>query len=108
MPRPHLTWSRVFTGRKFGHYDSIRDTVMISSTLDQRTVEPFVVDFVLYHELLHKAMGARTVNGRRYVHTRDFYAAERRFPRHEEAEKILKRLAAHVATPGDYDSPPFT
>lgn len=99
MPRPHLTWSRVFTGRKFGHYDSIRDTVMISSTLDQRTVEPFVVDSVLYHELLHKAMGARTVNGRRYVHTREFHDAERRFPRHQEAEQILHRLAAHAAPP---------
>jgi hypothetical protein len=34
MLRPRLTWSRSFTGRKFGHYDHILDTVMVSRTLD--------------------------------------------------------------------------
>lgn len=97
MPRPRLTWSRVFTGRKFGHYDSLRDTVMLSSTLDQPSVPEFVIDYLLYHELLHKHLGVRLVNGRRYVHTPEFYAAERKFPRHAEAETILQRLARHLA-----------
>jgi hypothetical protein len=93
MGRPRLTWSRAFTGRKFGHYDRIRDTVMISSTLDQNGVVPWVVDFVVYHELLHKHLGWRILDGRRYSHTSDFRALERRFERVAEAEATLQLLA---------------
>lgn len=91
---PHLTWSRTFTGRKFGHYDPIRDTVMLSSTLDQANVPPFVVDFVMYHELLHKKLGVSWQNGRRAIHTPEFKAEEARFAEHADAEVTLRRLAS--------------
>ena len=92
LARPRLTWSRTFTGRKLGHYDPIRDTVMISSTLDHAAVPAFVVDFVMYHELLHKKLGADWRNGRQAVHTPKFKAEERRFERYAEAEAAIKKL----------------
>jgi hypothetical protein len=94
LGRPRLAWSRTFTGRKFGHYDRIRDTVMISCTLDQATVPVHALDFVMYHELLHKQLGVDWRNGRAAVHTPEFRAAERRFEGHAQAEEELKRLAA--------------
>lgn len=93
LARPRLTWSRTFTGRKFGHYDPIRDTVMISSTLDHADVPAFVVDFVMYHELLHKKLGVDWRNGRQAVHTPEFKAQERYFEQYVEAEAVLKKLA---------------
>jgi hypothetical protein len=93
MPRPRLTWSRSFTGRKFGHYDFLKDLVMVSSTLDQERVPQFVVDYLMFHELLHKKHGVRWVNGRRYAHTREFYAEERQFPQYDEADAWLTKLA---------------
>jgi hypothetical protein len=93
MKRPRLTWSRSFTRRKFGHYDHVKDWVMVSSTLDQPQVPEFVVDFLMYHELLHKKHGIHWVNGRGLAHTRAFYADERRFERFDEAEAWLKKLA---------------
>lgn len=93
MPRPALTWSALFTGRKFGHYDFVRDTVMISRTLDHPAVDEFVLDYVLYHELLHKKHGLRFSNGRHYAHTGDFAREEKRYPRYREAETALTRLA---------------
>jgi hypothetical protein len=93
MARPRLTWSRTFTRRKFGHYDHVKDQVMVSSTLDQPHVPEFVVDFLMYHELLHKRHGIRWVNGRGLAHTRAFYADEAGFPRLAEAEAWLKKLA---------------
>ena len=93
LARPRLTWSRTFTGRKFGHCDPIRDTVMISSTLDHADVPAFVVDFVMYHELLHKKLGVDWRNGRQAVHTPEFKAQERHFEQYVEAEAALKRLA---------------
>jgi hypothetical protein len=93
MQRPRLTWSRSFTGRKFGHYDHVKDWVMVSSTLDQERVPAFVVDYLMFHELLHKKHGIRWVNGRGHAHTREFYAEERRFERYEEADGWLTKLA---------------
>jgi hypothetical protein len=91
--RPCLTWSRAFTGRKFGHYDPVHDTVMISASLDSQQVPKYVVDYVVYHELLHKKHGANWSNGRRYVHTLEFKRDERRFSRYAEAEAVLSKLA---------------
>ncbi len=93
LPRPRLTWSRSFTGRKFGHYDFIRDTVMISCTLDRAKVPEYALDFVLYHELLHKKLGLDWRNGRADAHTREFRAQERMFDHFAEAEATLMKLA---------------
>jgi hypothetical protein len=93
MRRPRLTWSRSFTGRKFGHYDHVKDWVMVSSTLDQERVPQFVIDYLMFHELLHKKHGVRWVNGRGHAHTREFYADERRFERYNEADGWLTKLA---------------
>lgn len=76
LVRPWLTWNRQLTGAKFEHYDFLRDTVLLSVTLDAPHVPVYVVDFVLYHELLHKQLGVWVVNGRRYAHTAEFRAAE--------------------------------
>ena len=62
IQRPGLVWSRQLTGRKFGHYDFIQDTVMLSRTLDHHDVPALLVDYIMYHELLHKKHGIRWVN----------------------------------------------
>ena len=93
MAKPRLVWNRALTGRKFGHYRQATDTVMLSVSLDAAGVPAWVVDFVMYHELLHKKHGITLVNGRRLVHTAAFRAEERRFAVHEQAERFLKDLA---------------
>jgi len=93
IPRPLLKWNRILTGRKFGHYRQSRDTVMLSVSLDDGRVPSYVVDFVMYHELLHKKHGALLVNGRRLVHTPAFRAEERLFTNYEDAQRHLDALA---------------
>ncbi len=93
MPKPTLVWNRTLTARKFGHYQPSRDTVMISISLDDPKVPAYVIDFVLYHELLHKQHGVTTVNGRRLAHSPSFRADERRFAQYHEAERELGKLA---------------
>jgi hypothetical protein len=63
---------------------------VISLTLDDVTVPKFVVEFVLYHELLHKYHGTKWVQGRRMVHTKEFRASESQFKFYNEASKWLK------------------
>ena len=94
MPRPNLVWNRTLTTRKFGHYQPARDTLMVSITLDTPRVPAYVIDFVMYHELLHKKHGVRAVNGRRRVHSAVFRADEQRFAHYDEATGYINRLAA--------------
>jgi hypothetical protein len=93
MEPPRVSWGRQVTSRKFGHYDFVGDSIVMSRTLDQTTVPEFVVDYVLYHELLHKKHGLSWRNGRSYAHTGDFAKEERQFDKFREAEAILNRLA---------------
>jgi hypothetical protein len=92
-PRPTLHWSRRLTRRKFGHYDLLRDTVMISRTLDRTEVPPFVLDHVMHHELLHKKHGFIATSRRRCFHTSAFRADEKTFLQFKEADRFLNQLA---------------
>ncbi len=96
MPQPHLRWSRDITERIMGTYQQRSDTVMISQTLDDPHVPEFVIDFVMYHELLHKQFGSRMHNGRRQVHFAEFKAAEKQYPRMKEAEAFLNAWAKRI------------
>jgi hypothetical protein len=97
MERPVLTWNKTITHRKLGHYQPASDTLMVSISLDRADVPEYLVDYVMYHELLHKALGVHLTNGRQYAHTREFREAERKFHRYAEAEETLKRLGKKLA-----------
>jgi len=96
LPAPHLAWSRRVRRQEFGRYDAPGDTVWLNPILDDAQLPPFVIDFVVYHELLHKALGIRVRAGRRQVHSPAFRKAERRFARFAEAEARLKRLGERL------------
>lgn len=94
LAKPRLAWTRINTYRKLGHYESARNRVVISSTLDDAKVPKFVVEFVLYHELLHKYHGAKWVHGRRMVHTKEFRTSESQFKSYNEALRWLEKLVS--------------
>lgn len=93
MPRPNLIWNRTLTARKFGHYQPVRDTLMVSISLDDPEVPSYLIDFVMYHELLHKKHRTTVVNGRRISHSPIFRAEERRFAQYHEAMRRLDEVA---------------
>jgi hypothetical protein len=94
MVPPRLCWSKRPTRRKLGHYDALRDTVMISKTLDNRQVPESALDFVMYHELLHKHHGIRWQSGRAHAHTPAFRRDEQRYPDKAGIETLLSRLSS--------------
>ncbi len=94
MVKPRLSWNRSFTTRKFGHYERVRDRVVLSISLDSDRVPQYVVEFVLYHELLHKHHEGQWVNGRLNVHTPEFRKDEQKFHKYKEADQWLTRLAS--------------
>lgn len=90
LPKPVLTWSARRTYRILGHHDSTHDTVAISRSLDDARVPRFIVEYVLFHEMLHIHHPTRVVKGKRYNHTPEFKRDERRFRAYRSAEKWIE------------------
>ncbi len=93
MEKPRLHWNRRKTFVKFGHYRPDQDEIMFSLSLDAEDVSQELIDFVMYHELLHKQLGAEHKGGRRYSHTPAFRQAEQAFENFALVKQELEDLA---------------
>ncbi|HEX4951214.1 MAG TPA: SprT-like domain-containing protein [Blastocatellia bacterium] len=91
LPQPVLTWSARRTKRILGHHDALHNTIVISRSLDMKSVPEYVVEYVMYHEMLHIKHPARIVNGRRIFHPSAFRAEEKQYARYQEALKWLEQ-----------------
>ena len=91
IPEPSLTWSAKKTYRILGHHDATHDHIAISRSLDSRDVPRYVVEYVVFHEMLHIAHPTKHINGRRYNHTPAFKRDEAKFAYFEEAERWIER-----------------
>jgi hypothetical protein len=89
---PKLGWSRRTTTALFGHYDKDHQSITISRTLDSDDVPAFVLDYVLFHEMLHLVYDVKYKNRRRCVHGPEFKRHEGIFPRFKEAQGWLKKI----------------
>jgi predicted metal-dependent hydrolase len=92
MARPRMSWSQSKTRRMLGHYDPAHNAIIISRIFDHPAVPRYVVEYIVYHEMLHLKHPVKLRGSRRCVHSEDFQAEERRFPRAAEANAFLKRL----------------
>lgn len=82
---------------RLGSYDEQRRLVRLHPCLDRADIPEYVVESVVYHEMLHAAVPPQRRGGRRYVHTREFRRREQLY-RHFDAanhwlEANLERLA---------------
>jgi len=74
---------------RLGTYEYATDTVMLSRILFENTE---LMDYVMYHELLHKKHQYIAKPGRQLHHGKSFKEAERRFPDSERLELELNKL----------------
>jgi hypothetical protein len=93
--RSTITWGGSSRGRRvkkrrLGSYDHVLDLIRISPLLDSPDAAACVVEFVVYHEMLHSHLGFRQANGRRIAHTTRFKAMERRFGDYDRAIKSFR------------------
>lgn len=89
-----LGWSRRRSRRVLGHYDQAMSAIVINSALDNPLVPDFVIDYVLFHEMLHARLGEEQSAKRRIVHHRRFLEAERAFPDYERANRFIRENLA--------------
>jgi len=93
LKRPLLSWSPGRPRRILGHHDHVHGTIIISRALDSAGIPKFVLEYVLYHEMLHVKHAPIVREGRMVYHSRQFRSDERRFERFDEALKWLEQIA---------------
>jgi hypothetical protein len=92
LERPGLTWSRTKSRRILGRYDSSHRTIFISRLFDSPHIPDCVIDYVLYHEMLHVKHPSRAEDCRLVAHTPEFRAEEKRFKSYKSATEWIKKI----------------
>jgi predicted metal-dependent hydrolase len=92
MARPRMSWSQARTRRILGHYDPAHNAIIISRIFDHPAMPRYVLEYVVYHEMLHLKYPVKLRGSRRCVHSKEFQQEENLFPRVAEANAFLRRL----------------
>jgi hypothetical protein len=93
MERARLGWSPHRSRSILGHYDSAHGTITISRWFDSPAVPRYLVEYLVFHEMLHIKFPVQRDGHRRIVHSRTFREAERSFPHYQEARRRLMQMA---------------
>lgn len=91
LTKPRIGWSLNRSYRRLGFFAAERNLLVISRIFDSARVPADVLDFLLYHEMLHIHYPAERKNGRNRIHTREFRKSERSYPGYERIERWLKK-----------------
>ena len=71
--------------RTLGSYSERSNLIRINPMLDRKTVPRYFVAYIVYHEMLHAAMGTTLQGKRRSIHSREFRKREKAFTEYELA-----------------------
>ncbi|MCF7861478.1 hypothetical protein K9M79_04455 [Candidatus Woesearchaeota archaeon] len=97
LEKPNLKWGSRSTSKLAG-YDYTTDTVSVSTIFKSGDIPREWVDYLVYHELLHKKLKYHRSGGKTYHHTSEFKHLEEQF---EDFHKIDKDIKIFVkALPG--------
>jgi hypothetical protein len=90
MGRPQLTWSQNHARNRLGHYDPAHNTIVISRVFDHPKVPRYVVEYIVFHEMLHLKHPVKLRGSHRCVHSAEFLEEETLFPELSHAKKFLR------------------
>lgn len=82
---PTLRWSQKRSRFRLGYHDALHNQIVLSRWLDRKAVPRYVLDYVMYHEMLHIAVPPQQVNQRRIVHSAEFRKREQEFRQYRKA-----------------------
>ncbi|MGH9328158.1 MAG: SprT-like domain-containing protein [Terriglobia bacterium] len=85
-----IGWSTSAARTILGHHDPAHRTITISRALDHPKSPILLVEFIVFHEMLHVRHPVRRNHHRRVIHSPEFHAAEKQFVAYREAQRLLK------------------
>jgi hypothetical protein len=93
LERPNIGWSTRSWRRQFGCYDPGPNQILLNRRMDREGVPQMVVEYVLFHEMLHVKHPTRRSGCGLVSHSREFRQEEKRFEHFERARRLLDRLS---------------
>lgn len=90
----HIGWGRLrkrrgrrtrTRSRALATYCFEDTTIRVNPVLDSNKVPAYIIDWVVYHELLHHILPVEKSGSRKRYHTEKFRALERAYPQYEAA-----------------------
>ncbi len=94
LRNPVLAWAAESPRRRLGFYFQPLNLLAANRALDSDAVPRYVLEFVVFHELLHHVNAGDGRAARRVHHTLEFKKQERTFSHYEDAERWLRKIAA--------------
>jgi len=89
---PTIKWSKSASKRILGSYCLALNSISISRILSRPFVPNFVLEYVIYHELLHAKLQVKfRKEGGKKIHFAQFKEEEKKFEKFSEAENWIKR-----------------
>lgn len=92
LPQPRIGWSVRAWRTQLGCFDPALDQIVLSSRLDREFVPQYVVEYVLFHEMLHVKHPIRRASCGLQSHSAEFRRQEKCFPLYARARRFLTRL----------------
>lgn len=75
---------------RLGSYSYHTKTIRIHPTLDRSFIPNYVVNDIVYHEMLHALVGIKSENGRNYSHHQQFKELEKCYSHRNLAEEWIR------------------
>jgi len=91
---PDVGWAPLDAHNAWAVYVLKDDRILIEKSLDTADTPPFVIEYLLMHEMLHLVHPPDDLDAEPEWHNEPFEASIARFERGEEAEKWLDRRLA--------------
>ena len=91
LHRPQLGWSTRSWRTQFGCFDPALDQIVMNRWLDRWAVPAYVVEYILFHEMLHVKHPLRAARCGIEAHSNAFRQEEKRYRHYERARKFLDR-----------------
>lgn len=99
VEQPNLQWG-TDSFRKLASYNFHDDTITISTVFMDAKLE--ILDFLMYHEILHKHYKFKHRNGRSSFHGPEFKESERAYPQHDKVEKEINSIIRQKRKSGSW------
>ena len=92
-----IGWSRMNRGRvrrriRLGSWSEHHRLIRVHPVLDSAEVPRFVIEFIVFHEMLHAMIGTGEPGSRRRIHDARFRGLERAHPSHDPAEEWIEAM----------------
>ncbi len=87
-----IGWSPRPSRSVLGRYDPAHHTIAISKNLDSESIPLEIVEYLIFHEMLHIRIPLERHGSRRVIHPRAFREAEKAFPNYRRVRERLKKI----------------